>query len=64
MINQDSPAYTYFTNAYAKILVTFKETNKLKKVSYSIGNLRYCYKGRIRDGVLHVSLYKIYEDKK
>lgn len=51
--------YTHYANAYAKILTVFKNTNKLKKVSYSISDKRFCFAGKIENGILKVSLTKI-----
>ena len=51
--------HTHYSNAYAKIYVVFKNTNKLKKVSYSISDKRFCFAGRIENGILKVSLSKI-----
>lgn len=52
-------SYTHFANAYARILLAYKKTGKLKKVSYSISNKRFCFAGRIENGILKVSLCKI-----
>jgi|GEM_PF-4793775 len=51
-----------YSEAYRKIFEIFKQTNKLKKVSYSIGSKRYCYQGRIENGILKVKLKNIYEN--
>jgi hypothetical protein len=54
-------SYTYFANAYAKIKVGFEQTNKLKKVSYSLYRKRFCFYGYIQNGILKVELKKISE---
>lgn len=51
--------HTHYANAYTKILTVFKNTNKLKKVSYSISDKRFCFAGRIENGILKVSLINI-----
>jgi hypothetical protein len=53
-----------YSMAYQRILEIFKKTNKLKKVSYSIGSKRYCFAGYIENGILKVKLKKIYTDQK
>ena len=50
---------THYSQAYAKIYAVFKNTNKLKKVSYSISDKRFCFAGRIENGILKVNLSKI-----
>jgi len=51
------------SKAFDKILFTFKQTNKLKKVSYSVKRKRYCYKGKIENGILRTYLINITEQK-
>ena len=51
--------HTHFTIAYSRILLAYKKTSKLKKVSYSISDKRFCFAGKIENGILKVSLSKI-----
>lgn len=52
--------FNEYSMAYQMILKNFKQTNKLKKVSYSTGDKRYCFLGYIENGILKVKLKKIH----
>jgi hypothetical protein len=43
---------------YETIKNSFIQKNKLTKISVSVDNIRYCFKGYIENGILKVFLFK------